>query len=295
MRINNNGEISVTLDSVQTNSLFAVNKKKKNYLKGLIQASALLCFGIFLFIVGYILFKGIPNLSANLFEWKYTSTNVSMLPSIITTLYVVALSLLICVPLGIFTSIYLVEYLDNNSLFNKVIRLASDTLAGIPSIIYGLFGMLFFVQFLGLKNSVVSGVLTCVIMILPVMTRASEEALLSVKDMYRHGSIALGANKVVTVFKVVLPMALPGIVSGIILSTGRVIGESAALIYTLGTSTKLPETIFNSGRTLSVHMYMLSGEGRFIEQAFATAVVLVLMVLALNTLSEFVVKKFIVK
>lgn len=293
MILANEYDATVSLESY--NSLFNTKKKKKNYLKPVIKIFSFICFANFLFIIGYILIRGIPNLTPSLFEWKYTSNNVSMLPSIITTLYIVFLSILIASPIGIFTAIYLVEYLNSDSIFNKVIRLASDTLSGIPSIIYGLFGMLFFVHFLGLKNSIISGVLTSVIMILPIMIRASEEALLSVKDIYRHGSIALGTGKVSTVFKIVLPMAFPGIISGIILSIGRVLGESAALIYTLGTSSKLPETIFNSGRTLSVHMYMLSGEGRFIEQAFATAVVLVLMVLSINFLSEFVVKKFIIK
>ncbi len=288
-------EIEATVSLEGYDSLFHTKKKKRNILKPIVNISAFACFSIFLFIIGYILMKGIPNLNSELFEWKYTSTNVSMMPAIITTLYVVFLSIIIAAPIGIFTAIYLVEYLDTNSKFTKIIRLTSDTLSGIPSIIYGLFGMLFFVHFLGLSNSVISGVLTCVIMILPVMIRSSEEALMSVKDIYRYGSVALGAGKVATVFKIVLPMAFPGIISGIILSIGRVVGESAALIYTLGTSSKLPETIFNSGRTLSVHMYMLSGEGRFIEQAFATAVMLVLLVILLNTVSELVVRKFLTK
>lgn len=288
-------EIEATVSLEGYDSLFHTKKKKRNILKPIVNISAFACFSIFLFIIGYILMKGIPNLTSELFEWKYTSTNVSMMPAIITTLYVVFLSIIIAAPIGIFTAIYLVEYLDTNSKFTKIIRLTSDTLSGIPSIIYGLFGMLFFVHFLGLSNSVISGVLTCVIMILPVMISSSEEALMSVKDIYRYGSVALGAGKVATVFKVVLPMAFPGIISGIILSIGRVVGESAALIYTLGTSSKLPETIFNSGRTLSVHMYMLSGEGRFIEQAFATAVMLVLLVILLNTVSELVVRKFLTK
>lgn len=288
-------EIEATVSLEGYDSLFHTKKKKRNFLKPIVNISAFACFSIFLFIIGYILMRGIPNLTYELFEWKYTSTNVSMMPAIITTLYVVFLSIIIAAPIGIFTAIYLVEYLDTNSKFTKIIRLTSDTLSGIPSIIYGLFGMLFFVHFLGLSNSVISGVLTCVIMILPVMIRSSEEALMSVKDIYRYGSVALGAGKVATVFKVVLPMAFPGIISGIILSIGRVVGESAALIYTLGTSSKLPETIFNSGRTLSVHMYMLSGEGRFIEQAFATAVMLVLLVIFLNTVSELVVRKFLTK
>ena len=247
--------------------------------------------GTLFFIVAYILINGLPNLTPQLFEWKYNTTNVSMLPSIITTLYIVVLGLLISVPIGVFTAIFMVEYLDSQNVFIRIIRLATDTLSAIPSIVYGLFGMLFFVYYLDLKNSVISGVLTVSIMVLPVIIRSSEEALLNVRNDYRWGSLALGAGRLRTVFRVVLPAALPGIISGVVLSTGRIIGESAALIYTLGTSTKLPTSLSNSGRTLSVHMYMLSGEGRFIDQAFATAVVILLMVLILNAISSFIGKK----
>lgn len=266
-------------------------KSIRNYRKILTKIATFITFGTLFFIVAYILINGLPNLTPQLFEWKYNTTNVSMLPSIITTLYIVVLGLLISVPIGVFTSIFMVEYLDSQNVFIRIIRLATDTLSAIPSIVYGLFGMLFFVYYLDLKNSVISGVLTVSIMVLPVIIRSSEEALLNVRNDYRWGSLALGAGRLRTVFRVVLPAALPGIISGVVLSTGRIIGESAALIYTLGTSTKLPTSLSNSGRTLSVHMYMLSGEGRFIDQAFATAVVILLMVLILNAISSFIGKK----
>lgn len=266
-------------------------KSIRNYRKILTKIATFITFGTLFFIVAYILINGLPHLTPQLFEWKYNTTNVSMLPSIITTLYIVVLGLLISVPIGVFTAIFMVEYLDSQNVFIRIIRLATDTLSAIPSIVYGLFGMLFFVYYLDLKNSVISGVLTVSIMVLPVIIRSSEEALLNVRNDYRWGSLALGAGRLRTVFRVVLPAALPGIISGVVLSTGRIIGESAALIYTLGTSTKLPTSLSNSGRTLSVHMYMLSGEGRFIDQAFATAVVILLMVLILNAISSFIGKK----
>ena len=259
-----------------------------NYRKVLTQLASLVTFGTLLLIVVYILVKGIPNLNPSLFEMKYTTQNVSMMPAIITTLYIVVLGLLVSVPIGIFTAVFMAEYLDSQNTFVKIIRLATDTLSAIPSIVYGLFGMLFFVYFLNMQNSIMAGFLTVGIMVLPVIIRSSEEAFLNVRKDYRWGSLALGAGRLRTVFRVVLPAALPGILSGVILSTGRIIGESAALIYTLGTSTKLPTSLFQSGRTLSVHMYMLSGEGMYVDQAFATAVIILFMVLVLNGISSFV-------
>lgn len=298
--ISRSGEIvNINPDEVKSdnknNKLASVfnNKKnsRKNYRKILTQLASAITFGTLLLIVVYILVKGIPNLSPSLFEMKYTTQNVSMMPAIITTLYIVVLGLLVSVPIGIFTAVFMAEYLDSQNIFVKIIRLATDTLSAIPSIVYGLFGMLFFVYFLNMKNSIMAGFLTVAIMVLPVIIRSSEEAFLNVRKDYRWGSYALGAGRLRTVFRVVLPAALPGILSGVILSTGRIIGESAALIYTLGTSTKLPTSLFQSGRTLSVHMYMLSGEGMYVDQAFATAVVILFMVLLLNGISSFIGNK----
>ncbi|SEN86301.1 phosphate ABC transporter permease PstA [Peptostreptococcus russellii] len=298
--INRSGEmVNINPDEVKSdnknNKLASVFKNKKNsrknYRKILTQLASAITFGTLLLIVVYILVKGIPNLSPSLFEMKYTTQNVSMMPAIITTLYIVVLGLLVSVPIGIFTAVFMAEYLDSQNIFVKIIRLATDTLSAIPSIVYGLFGMLFFVYFLNMKNSIMAGFLTVAIMVLPVIIRSSEEAFLNVRKDYRWGSYALGAGRLRTVFRVVLPAALPGILSGVILSTGRIIGESAALIYTLGTSTKLPTSLFQSGRTLSVHMYMLSGEGMYVDQAFATAVVILFMVLLLNGISSFIGNK----
>ena len=265
--------------------------KKISFFKILVWAAGLFTLGMLLFIVGYIFYNGIPHLSASMFEWDYTTDNVSMMPSIISTLIIIGASLLIAGPVGIFTGFYLVEYADQKSKFLPIIRLATDTLAAVPSIVYGLFGFLFFVTFLKFSFSLLAGILTMTIMVLPLIIRSTEEALLSVGMPLRQASFALGAGKLRTIFNVVLPVAMPGILSGIILAIGRIIGESAALIYTLGSSTNLPDSLFASGRTLAVHMYVLSNEGFHVNEAYATAVVLVFVVLFLNGLSTVISRK----
>lgn len=247
------------------------------------------------FIVVYILVRGIPYLTPELFKWEYNSDNVSMLPSIVNTLLITALALLIAAPLGIFAAIYMVEYAKKGNKIVAVVRVTAETLSGIPSIVYGLFGMLFFVGYCNLQLSLLSGSLTVAIMVLPTIMRTTEEALLAIPQSYREGSFGLGAGKLRTVFKVVLPSAVPGILSGIILSIGRIVGETAALIYTAGTVAQMPENIFSSARTLSVHMYMLSGEGFYTNQAFATAVILLVMVIIINMLSNFAASKLTAK
>ncbi len=244
------------------------------------------------FLVIYILIKGIPHLTPELFAWTYSSENVSMMPAIINTLEITALSLLFAVPLGIFSAVYLVEYAKSGNRIVGIVRITAETLTGIPSIVYGLFGMLFFVGTLKFGYSILSGALTLTIMVLPVIMRTTEEALLSVPNTFREGSFGLGAGKLRTVFKIVLPSAVPGILSGIILSTGRIVGETAALIYTAGTVTKAAGSIMNSGRTLSVHMYSLSKEGLYTDQAYATAVVLLIVVIIINSLSDFIASRF---
>lgn len=250
------------------------------------------CFtvGILVFLVGYILIKGVPFLTSDLFQMTYNSDNVSMLPALINTVLLTLLALLIAGPLGIFAAIYMVEYASKGNKIVEIVRVTAETLSGIPSIVYGLFGSLFFVTFLHLQLSMLSGALTVAIMVLPTILRTTEEALLAVPSSYREGSFGLGAGKLRTVFRIVLPSAVPGILSGIILSVGRIVGETAALIYTAGTMAKLPNNIFSSTRTLSVHMYMLSGEGFHTDQAFATAVVLLLMVIVINALSNVVAR-----
>ncbi|MBP1580865.1 MAG: phosphate ABC transporter permease PstA [Oscillospiraceae bacterium] len=257
----------------------------------LVSLSALFTMAVLLFLIVYILIKGLPHLTPELFAWEYNSENVSMLPSIINTIFMTLLSLLIAAPIGIFAAIYLVEYAKRGNKVVKVIRITAETLSGIPSIVYGLFGMLFFVIALGWGNSILSGAFTLAIMILPLIIRTTEEALQSVPDLYREASFGLGAGRLRTVFRVVLPSAVPGILAGIILAIGRIVGETAALIYTAGTVAEVPSSLFSSARTLSVHMYNLSQEGLYFNQAYATAVVLLLVVICINSLSNFIAKR----
>lgn len=248
---------------------------------------------LFLLLVGYILIKGIPHIRPALFSPTYTTENVSMLPAIINTVSLTLLTLLFACPIGIFSAIYLVEYAKRDNRFVKWVRLTTETLAGIPSIVYGLFGYLIFVKaMMRLSYSVLAGALTLAIMILPTIMRTTEEALLCVPDTYREGSFGLGAGKLRTVFFVILPSAIPGILSGIILSVGRIVGETAALIYTAGTVTGIAG-LLSSGRTLSVHMYALISEGLYTDEAYATAVVLLVLVVGINALSHLVSKKLI--
>ena len=254
--------------------------------------AAFITVGALLFVVGYILVKGVPNLSFKMFEWRYTTENLSLLPALLNTILMTLLSLLIAVPLGVFAAIYLVEYAHRGSRLVRVVRMNAETLAGIPSIVYGLFGMLFFVTALKLGFSMLSGALTLSIMILPVVLRTSEEALMSVPDSFREGSFGLGAGRLRTVFRVVLPDAIPGILAGVILGVGRIVGETAALIYTAGTASDTVSGIMDSARTLSVHMYALSQEGLYINQTYATAVVLLVIVVCINALSASLARKF---
>ena len=243
------------------------------------------------FLVGFILIKGVGNLKPELFALEYNSENASLMPALINTLIITLLSLLIAVPFGIFAAIYLVEYAKKGSKLVKIIRITTETLQGIPSIIFGLFGLLFFSTALHWGYSLLSGAMTLVIMILPLIIRTTEEALIGVPDAYREASFGLGAGKLRTVFKVVLPSAIPGILSGVVLATGRIVGETAALIYTAGAVAKVPSSLMGSGRTLAVHMYVLSSEGLYMDQAYATAVILLVFVLVLNWISGFCAKR----
>ena len=195
------------------------------------------------------------------------------------------------VPVGVFSAIYLVEYAKTGSKAVKVMRLATETLQGIPSIVYGLFGYILFVITLGWGYSLLAGAVTLAIMILPLIIRTTEEALMSVPNGYREGSFGLGAGKLFTIFKLVLPCAVPGILAGIILAIGRIVGESAALIFTAGTVAQVPQSMLDSARTLSVHMYALLTEGLYTDQAFATAVVLLLLVITINAVSSAIAKR----
>ena len=258
-------------------------------------AAAIITAAVVVILVAYILIKGIPNLKPSLFALEYNSENVSMLPAIINTVTMTLFSLALAVPIGIFSAIYLTEYAKRGNPLVKVVRVTTETLAGIPSIVYGLFGYLVFVIACHFGNSMLSGALTLAIMILPTMMRTTEEALLSVPDSFREGSFGLGAGRLRTVFRVVLPSAVPGILSGIILSIGRIVGETAALIYTSGTVAGIPQDLMHSGRTLSIHMYALLSEGLYMEEAYATAVVLLIMVFIINMLSGLIAKRLSAK
>lgn len=260
-------------------------------LKALVGLAALVTFAVLLFLILYILVKGVPHLKLSLFSMNYTSENVSMMPSIINTLMMTCMALLIAVPLGIFSAIFLVEYAKRGNKFVGIIRLTTETLSGIPSIVYGLFGMLFFVTAMKWGYSVLAGAFTLSIMVLPSVMRTTEEALKAVPDSYREGSFGLGAGKLRTVFRIVLPTAVPGILAGVILAIGRIVGETAALIYTAGTVAQIPSNLFGSGRTLAVHMYNLSSEGLHMNESYATAVVLLVLVVGINTLSGMIARR----
>lgn len=257
----------------------------------LIILSAVIMIGAMIFIIGYILVRGIPNMKPELFAWQFTSENQSMMPAIINTILMTLCTLIMAVPVGVFSAIYLAEYSKKGSKIVKIIRMTVETLSGIPSIVYGLFGFLAFVIALHWQYSFISGAITLAIMVLPLIMRTTEEALLAVPDSYREGSYGLGAGKLRTIFKIILPAAMPGILAGVILAIGRIVGETAALIFTAGTTAAVPENIFSSTRTLAVHMYCLLSEGLYIDQAYATAVVLLVMVIIINALSSFLAKK----
>lgn len=261
------------------------------FLSIVTHAAAIITILCLLFIIAYILIRGIPNLTPSLFEWEYTTDNVSMMPSIINMIIVVILTLLIAGPIGIFSAIYLVEYAKRGSKLVKVILLTTETLSGIPSIVYGLFGSLMFVISMGMGLSVFAGSLTLAIMVLPTIMRTTQEALVAVPDSYREGSFGLGAGKLRTIFRIILPSAVPGIMSGIVLSMGRIVGETAALIYTSGTVAQVCTNIFAPGSTLAVHMYRLMSEGLYTEQACAVAVVLLVFVIIMNSLSSYLGRK----
>lgn len=257
----------------------------------LVMLAALMTFLVLFFLIAYILIKGVPHIKPELFAFRYTTDNVSLMPALLNTVIMTFFSLLIAVPLGIFSAIFLVEYSGKGNKFVDIIRITTETLSGIPSIVYGLFGMLFFVSTLKWGYSLLAGAFTLAIMILPLIMRTTEEALKSVPDSYREGSFGLGAGKLRTVFRVVLPSAVPGILAGIILAVGRIVGETAALIYTAGTVPELAANPMDSGRTLAIHMYNLSNEALYMDQAYATAVVLLVLVVGINCLSGFVARK----
>ena len=287
---------------MNSTNIESLRQKLKRYTRNpvslvlflMVMTATFITIALIVFFVGYILIKGIPNITPSLFEWTYNSINVSLIPALINTIYMVVISLLIAAPIGISSAIYLVEYAKRGNKLVNVIRTTAETLSGIPSIVYGLFGMLFFVNALGWGMSLLSGAFTLSIMILPLIMRTSEEALKSVPDSYREGSYGLGAGKLRTVLKIVLPSAIPGILAGVILGIGRIVGETAALIYTAGSVAEIPkggDFLFDSTRTLAVHMYALTSEGLYVNQAYGTAVVLLILVALINRFSGAIAKK----
>ena len=264
----------------------------KKSFKIIIYVLSLLGFATGGIVIAYILLNGIPNISPSLFEFKYSSQNVSIVPALFTTFLSIVITLIVTLPIGIFTAIYLSQYAKNKILI-KSVRFATEILSSIPSIVYGLFGYLFFVDALHLGYSLIAGCLTVSIMILPTIIRTTEEAILNVNPLQAHASLALGATKIQTIFKIIIPEAINGILGGIFLSTGRIVGESAALIYTMGTVAKTPSSIFDSARTMAVHMYVLSTEGFHVKEAYATAVLLLVFVILLNFVSAKISKAIV--
>lgn len=288
--------------SMKTSSSLVTTNTSSTLVRMVIYAGALFTTLVLLGIVGFILVNGIPHLSPSLFEWTYTSENVSLMPALISTLYMALLALLIAVPVGVSSAVYLVEYAKPGSRFVRAVRVTTETLQGIPSIIYGLFGMLFFTTVLGWGLSLLSGACTLAIMVLPVVMRTAEEALIAVPASYRAGGFALGAGYLRTIFRCVLPSALPGIVGGVLLALGRCVGEVAALLFTAGTIAQIPDfggqgvfALFDSCRTLAVHMYVLASEGLHIDETYATAVVLLVLVTLLNVVANVAEKRLRVK
>lgn len=264
----------------------------KNFFKILVYLLSMLGFAMGGVLIVYILINGIPNMSESLFSFEYSSDNVSIMPSLVTTFFTIIITLIISLPLGIFTAIYLSQYAKNKYLI-RAVRFATEILSSIPSIVYGLFGYLFFVDSLKLGYSLISGCLTVAIMILPTVIRTTEEAILNVNPLQAHASLALGATKIQTIFKIIIPEAINGILGGIFLSTGRIVGESAALIYTMGTVAKMPTSVLQSARTMAVHMYVLSTEGFHVKEAYATAVLLLVFVIILNLISAKISKAIV--
>lgn len=263
-------------------------------LRTAVATAAVLTTSVLLFLIGYIVVKGAPNITKDLFQWEYNSKNVSLLPALLNTILMTFVTLLLAAPVGVSAAIYLAEYSKSRNPFVRLVRTMADTLSGIPSIVYGLFGLIFFVTTLKLGLSLLSGALTLTFMVLPLIMRTTEEALRSVPVSFREGSYGLGAGKLRTVFQIVLPSAMPGIASGVVLAIGRIVGETAALMYTAGTVAKVAggkDFLLDSTRTLAVHMYTLSSEGLYVEQSYATAFVLLLIVVLINWAANRIAKK----
>lgn len=276
-----------------------MNKKRKVYIfvmKLLMLISVGITAGLTIFIAGYILFRGVPNITFELLSTSpsYLTGKIGILPDIMNTIYIIIATLIIVIPLGVGAAIYLTEYAKNKKLVN-IIEYAAETLSGVPSIIYGLVGMLFFCQFMNLKTSLLSGALTLVIMNLPTVMRTTQESLKTVPQSYREGAFGLGAGKWRVIRTVVLPGCVDGVITGCILSVGRILGESAALLFTAGFAHTLNgffEGLLGSGSTLTVALYVYAKEQGEFEVAFAVAAILMIMTLIINFAASLVGRYF---
>ncbi len=270
---------------------------KTKLLKGIIYACATLTVGMLTLLIGYIFFKGLPHITWELLSTApvYTKDTIGILPNILNTIYIIALTLIIALPLGVGAAIYLTEYAQNRKLINLV-EFATETLSGIPSIIYGLVGLLFFARLLGLKVSLLSGSLTMSIVIIPIIIRTTQESLKTVPVSYREGALGLGATKWYMIRTIVLPSSLDGIIMGCILSVGRIVGESAALLFTAGLATNIASNLFQAyssgGGTLSVALYMYAMERAEFDIAYAIAAILLLIVFGINLAAKLTRKYF---
>lgn len=260
----------------------------EKFIKALLWLSGLIIVTILFIIIAYITFKGVSAINLDfIFEApRRAGKEGGILTTIVSTVYLTLVSLLIAVPIGVGSAVHLEEYAPRGSWFSKVVNLTAETLAGIPSIVFGLFGFVFFVIFLQMGWSIISGSLTMAIMILPTITRTSQEAILAVSAEYRENSLALGASKWQTISRVVLPAAVPGIITGIILSIGRAVGETAALILTAGSSLGMPGGLLDPARTMSVHLYILAMEGISMDRAFGTAFLIIVLIVIINYLAN---------
>ena len=272
-------------------------KRRKNARAALVRAALWACVlftaGVFLLLVAYVLVRGVPHLRLSMFSPTYTTENLSMLPAILNTLTMTGVTLLIAVPLGVGAAIYLTEYASNRRLVS-VIEFATETLTGIPSIIFGLVGMLLFVQRMNLQAGILAGGLTLVVMILPTIVRTTQESLKTVPQSYREGALGLGAGKWHMIRTVVLPGAVDGIVTGCILAVGRIVGESAALLYTAGFGLELVgfvKALHTSSATLTVALYVYATEGGETALAFSIAAILMVLTLLINLTASLVGRK----
>ncbi len=262
----------------------------------LLWTSAVITIGCLVLIILFILKEGLPSIN-----WEFLTAfpeamgrKGGIFPTIIASIYLTLVALIIAAPIGVGAAVYLTEY-TREGWITKIIRFGTETLAGVPSIIFGLFGFAFLVTFLHLGFSILSGAITLALMLLPTIIRTAEEAIKAVPNSYREGSLALGAHKWTTIAKVVIPAALPGIVTGLVLATGRAIGETAAVWLTVGGALRLPVSVMDSARPMTLHLYTLAAEGLSLPRAYATASILIITIWIINTVANLIMSRFSLK